>query len=82
VNSNKEYAAPDGAWKCFGLDFYKDVAPDGTWFVFGSLHGLTQQQPVWFFLDKIFAGRKVKIVKHRKQTSIPNAKQTGFPYGF
>jgi hypothetical protein len=51
-----EYAAPvchaeverrqDGAWKCFGLDFYKDVAPDWTWFVFGSLHCLTQPQQV------------------------------------
>jgi hypothetical protein len=33
-----------------------------------SLHCLTQPPPVWFFLDKIFAGRKVKIVKRTKYT--------------
>jgi hypothetical protein len=27
----------------------------------GSLHCLTQQQPVSFFLDKIFNARKVKL---------------------
>ena len=30
----------------------------------GSLYGLTPQPSAWFFLDNIFAGRKVKIVKH------------------
>jgi len=46
---------------------------------FGSLHGLTQQQPVWFFLDKIFAGRKVKIVKRKTHTPVPRAKPAATP---
>jgi hypothetical protein len=41
-----EYAAPDGAWKYFGCEFYKDFAPArGLGWDFGSLHCLTQQQP-------------------------------------
>jgi len=30
------------------------------WFAVGSLRCLTLPQPGWFFLDKMFAGRKVK----------------------
>jgi hypothetical protein len=45
-----EYAAPDGALKFFGLNFYKYVAPDGAW----SVPCLTQPPPVWVFLDKLF----------------------------
>ena len=36
---------------------------NGAWFIVGSLHCLTPPLPVRFFLDKMFAGRKVKIVK-------------------
>jgi len=41
----------------------------------GSLHGLTQQPSAWFFLDNIFAGRKVKIVK--RKTHARAARKTG-----
>jgi hypothetical protein len=36
---------------------------NGAWLVAGSLHRLTPPLPGWFFLDKMFNGRKVKIVK-------------------
>jgi len=52
---------------------------NGAWFVVGSLHRLTQQQPGWFFLDKIFSRRKVKIVKRKKHTPVPRAKPTATP---
>ena len=29
LGERTEYAAPDGARKCFGMRFYKDVAPGG-----------------------------------------------------
>ena len=34
----------------------------------------TPPLPGWFFLDKIFGGRKVKIVKRQKHTPVPHAK--------
>lgn len=32
----------------------------------------TQPPPGWFFLDKNFGGRKVKIVKRKNHTSLPS----------
>ena len=42
--------------------------------------------PGWFFLDKIFGGRKVKFVKRKKHTRVSHAKPTAtrqtIPLGF
>jgi hypothetical protein len=46
---------------------------NGAGFVAGSLHDFTPP-PGWFFLDKIFAGRKVKIVNRKTHTPVPRAK--------
>jgi hypothetical protein len=34
---------------------------------------------MWFFLDKLFTGRKVKIVKREKHTPVPRAKPAATP---
>jgi hypothetical protein len=35
--------------------------------------------PGWFFLDKIFGGRKFKIVKQQKHTPVPRTKPAATP---
>ncbi len=52
-----------------GCDFYKDVAPERGWVCCRLAAHLTPPPPVWFFLDKIFAGRIVKIVSEADNSS-------------